>query len=79
MQLLLEICSSTDEMAFIVKYYFHSDRRGRGVGQSLKGVAEQFRERLNRTPPSNIVMLYTVTKFCHSVSVLCHRKGLINQ
>jgi hypothetical protein len=42
---------------------------------SLKKVAEQFRERFNKTAPSNTVMLSTIMKFHHSGSVLCEWKG----
>jgi hypothetical protein len=56
-QLLLEMGLSTEEKVFIVEYYFRSYGSGREGGPSLKKVTEQFRERFNKTAPSNTVML----------------------
>jgi hypothetical protein len=73
-QLLLERCPSTEEEVFIVEYYFRRYASGREE-PSLKKVTEQFRERFNKTAPSNTVMPSIVTKFRRFGSVLCQRKG----
>jgi hypothetical protein len=45
-----------EEKVFIVEYYFRSYRSGCEWGPSFKEVAEQFREKFNKTAPSNTVM-----------------------
>jgi hypothetical protein len=58
----------------IIECYFHSYGSGHEVGPSLKKAAEQFRERFNKTAPSNTVMLSIIMKFRQSGSVLCQQK-----
>ncbi|KAJ4434533.1 hypothetical protein ANN_23095 [Periplaneta americana] len=66
---------ATEEKVFIMEYYFRSYGNGYQGGQSLKLVAQQYREHFNQPAPSNTVMLFSVTKFRRTGSVLCQRKG----
>ncbi|KAF8763289.1 hypothetical protein HNY73_021489 [Argiope bruennichi] len=65
---------SAEEKVSIVDHYFRSYVSGGEGGPSLKKVAEQFQEKLNKMAPSNKVILSAVTKFRSSGSVLCQRK-----